>query len=33
MKGFHKLCEKALIDHHTISQNHFEANMLAKQMV
>jgi transposase-like protein len=30
---FQKLCEKALIDHRTTLQDHFEANMLVEWMV
>jgi hypothetical protein len=30
---FQKLCRKTLINHHTISQDHFEANKLTKQML
>jgi hypothetical protein len=32
-KDFQDLCEKAMIDHQSTSQDHFEANKLAKQMV
>jgi hemoglobin-like flavoprotein len=32
-REFQKLCEKALIDHWTISQDHFKANGLIKQIV
>lgn len=28
-----ELCRKTLINHHTISQDHLEANKLTKQMV
>jgi hypothetical protein len=30
---FQELCEKALIDHQTTSQDHLEADGLTKQMV